>query len=259
MSESLRPYLDFAAETAWQAGILTLGYFQSGLQPDWKSDLSPVTLADRKAEELIRGRIEKQYPGHAIVGEEFGTAEAEGATHRWIIDPIDGTRSFVRGVPLYGVLIGLEIENKPVVGAAYFPALGEMLTGAIGEGCRWNGRPARVSTTGRLKDGVISHADTGSFARYGRGEAWGRLQAAAGYRAGWTDSYGYLLVATGRVEAMFDPVMNVWDCAPFLPIIQEAGGYFGDWQGNSTIYGNESIGTTPTLLPEILCLIEDGD
>jgi histidinol-phosphatase len=259
MTESIPALLDFAAETAWQAGLLTLGYFQTGLQPDWKSDLSPVTLADRKSEEFIRGRIEKQYPRHAIVGEEFGVAETEGATHRWIIDPIDGTRSFVRGVPLYGVLIGLEIEGKPTIGAAYFPALGEMLTAATGQGCRWNGRPARVSTTPHLRDGVISHADTGSFARYGRAEAWQRLQAAAGYRAGWTDSYGYLLVATGRVEAMFDPMMNVWDCAPFLPILQEAGGYFGDWEGNPTIYGQDAFATTTTLLPEILRLIEGSE
>ncbi|HXV98800.1 MAG TPA: inositol monophosphatase family protein, partial [Anaerolineae bacterium] len=113
MTESLRDYLDFTIETAWQAGKLTLGYFQTGIRPDFKADESPVTIADREAEKLIRSRIEKRYPGHAIIGEEFGGLESPtNASHRWLIDPIDGTRAFVRGVPLYGVLIGLEIDGQ---------------------------------------------------------------------------------------------------------------------------------------------------
>jgi histidinol-phosphatase len=160
MSEDLRGYLAFASETAWQAGQLTLGYFQTGLRPDLKADNSPVTVADRLAEELIRRRIEEQYPGQAIVGEEYGAAESEGASHRWFIDPIDGTRSFVRGVPMYGVLIGLEIEGQVRVGVAYFPALGEMLAAAAGQGAWWNGRPARVSDIGRLQDGLLVHMPT---------------------------------------------------------------------------------------------------
>jgi histidinol-phosphatase len=257
MSEDLRGYLAFATETAWQAGQLTLGYFQTGLRPDLKADNSPVTVADRLAEELIRRRIEEQYPGQAIVGEEYGAAESEGASHRWFIDPIDGTRSFVRGVPMYGVLIGLEIEGQVRVGVAYFPALGEMLAAAAGQGAWWNGRPARVSDIGRLQDGLLVHADTASFARYGRGADWERLQAAAGFRAGWSDAYGYLLVATGRAEVMLDPIMNVWDCAPFPVILQEAGGYFGDWQGHVTIHGGEALATTEALLPQVRALISD--
>ncbi|MCB0154127.1 MAG: inositol monophosphatase family protein [Anaerolineae bacterium] len=258
MTATYRDYLDFAIETAWQAGQLTLGYFQTGLRPDFKADDSPVTVADREAERLIRSRIEARFPDHAIVGEEFGAEGSEGRSHRWIIDPIDGTRAFVRGVPMYGVLLGLEIEGQSRVGVANFPALGELIAAAEGAGCWWNGRPARVSQTRQLKDGVLTHADTASFARYGKGEAWTRLQAAAGFRAGWSDCYGYLLVATGRAEVMLDPIMNVWDCAPFVPILQEAGGYCGDWQGTPTIYGKELLATTQTLLPEVLRLIR-GD
>lgn len=259
MSEDLRGYLEFATQTAWQAGQLTLGYFQTGLRPDLKADNSPVTAADRLSEELIRRRIEEKYPGQAIVGEEYGAAEGAvstaSASHRWFIDPIDGTRSFVRGVPMYGVLIGLEIEGQNQVGVAYFPALGEMIAAAAGQGAWWNGRPARVSDVGRLQDGLLVHSDTASFARYGRGADWERLQAAAGFRAGWSDCYGYLLVATGRAELMLDPIMNVWDCGPFPPILQEAGGYFGDWQGNATIFAGEAMATTQTLLPDVLALI----
>lgn len=256
MSETLRSYLDFAMETAWQAGRLTLGHFQTGLQPEFKQDESPVTVADQQAEQLIRRRIEAQYPRHAIVGEEYGASESEGQTHRWFIDPIDGTRSFVRGVPLYGVLIGLEIEGKVEVGVAYFPALNEMVAAATGEGCWWNGRRARVSQTARLKDALVCHYDAAAFAQYGKEAAWERFQQQAGYRAGWCDCYAYLLVATGRADVALDPIMNAWDCGPFPPILQEAGGYFGDWQGNVTIHAHEAIATTQTLLPEVLRVIE---
>jgi myo-inositol-1(or 4)-monophosphatase len=257
MANDLQSYLEFTTETAWQAGQVTLGYFQTGVRPDFKSDDTPVTVADREAEALIRRRIEQRYPGHAIVGEEFGTAETDGATHRWFIDPIDGTRAFVRGVPLYGVLLGLEIEGEIQVGAAHFPAMGEMLAAAKGKGCWWNGRRAQVSQISRLEDGLLAHSNPASFARHGRAAAWERLQKTAGYCAGWSDCYGYLLVATGRAELMLDPIMNVWDCGPFPVILQEAGGYFGDWQGNATIYANEAMATTAALLPQVLELLGD--
>jgi myo-inositol-1(or 4)-monophosphatase len=255
MPEPLRPYLDFAVETAYLAGRLTLGYYQTGLQPDMKPDDSPVTIADKKAEELIRSRIEKAYPGHAILGEEHGAKQVKGATHLWIIDPIDGTKAFTRGVPLYGVLIGLEIEGTARVGAAYFPALDEMVSAATGEGCWWNGRRAHVSTVTDLKRAYLTLTDVNSFDRYNKAEAFQRLVKATYHRAGWSDAYGYALVATGRAEIMLDPIMHVWDCGPFLPILKEAGGYFGDWQGNETIYGGEALATTQSLLPEVLRLI----
>ncbi len=161
----------------------------------------------------------------------------------------------MQGVPLYAVLIGLEIEGRVEVGAAYYPALDEMLAGATGEGCWWNGRPARVSTVSRMSEAAVAFTDVINFDRTGRGAAWERIAQAAYYRAGWGDAYGYLLVATGRVELMLDPIMNPWDCGPFPPILSEAGGYFGDWQGNVTIHGGEAMSTTQTLLPEVLALI----
>ena len=255
MANSYRAYLDFVTETAFLAGRLSLGYFQTGIQPDFKEDDSPVTIADRKVEEFIRHRIAEKYPRHAVLGEEYGTEGAADATHRWIIDPIDGTKSFVRGVPLYGVLIGLEIEGQVEVGAACFPALDELIAAATGEGCWWNGRRARVSPVASLAEATVTFTDVANFPKYGRGTAWERLQQATKFRAGWGDAYGYLLVATGRVELMLDPIMSVWDCGPFPPILKEAGGYFGDWQGNATVHGNEALGTTQTLLPEVLALI----
>ena len=256
MTTSLRDYLGFAVETAYEAGRLTLGYFQTGLQPDMKEDQSPVTIADRKAEELLRTRIESRFPHHAILGEEFGSKDAADSSHRWLIDPIDGTKSFVRGVPLYAVLLGLEIDGTVEVGVAYFPALDEMVAAASGEGCWWNGRRAHVSPITELDQAVVTFSDVSNFARQGRAGAWERVKQSCYYRAGWGDAYGHMLVATGRVEVMLDPIMNAWDCGPFPPILQEAGGFFGDWQGTATIDGGEALSTTRILLPDVLAVLQ---
>jgi histidinol-phosphatase len=253
--ETLQEYLQFATQTAYLAGRLTLGYYQTGVQTDFKADDTPVTVADRKSEELIRSRIEKTYPDHAIVGEEFGMKEMKGGAQRWIIDPIDGTKSFMRGVPLYAVLIGLEIEGQPSLGVAYFPALDEMLCAASGLGCWWNGRRARVSDQTDLGRAYLSTTSLGSIIRYNRQAEFDRLLKACYFQTGWSDAYGYLLVATGRIEIMIDPIMSEWDCAPFPPILGEAGGYFGDWDGNTTIYGCEGLATTQALLPQVLAVL----
>lgn len=247
--------MEFAAETAYLAGRLTLGYFQAAIRPEFKEDSTPVTAADREAEKLIRSRIEKKYPDHAVVGEEMGGLDHPDKSHCWYIDPIDGTKAFVRGVPLYGVLLGLEIEGKVEVGVAYFPALNEMVTAATGHGCWLNGRRVRVSSVSELSDAVLVFTDAGGFEEFGRQKAWERIRKAAWVRAGWGDAYGHCLVATGRAEVMLDPVMNIWDCAPFPPILAEGGGYFGDWSGNPTIYGNEAMSVNSQLLFKVLSLI----
>jgi histidinol-phosphatase len=250
-----RTYLEFAMETAYLAGRLTLGYFQAGTVAEFKSDDTPVTIADKKAEELICRRIKEAYPTHAVIGEEYGESGNKKASHCWIIDPIDGTKSFIRGVPLYAVLIGLEIEGKVEVGVAYFPALDEMVAAATGEGCWFNGRRTRVSAVTRLDRAMVAFTDAGSFSRHNRTEAWERIKQVTYFQTGWGDAYGHCLVATGRVELMLDPIMNLWDCGPFPPILKEAGGFFGDWQGNPTIRGSEAISTTELLLPKVLKLI----
>ena len=251
----LHEYVEFAVQTAHEAGRLTLGYFRTELQPEMKADDSPVTAADRKAEELIRARIEHRFPGHRIVGEEFGSTGSDASAPCWWIDPIDGTKAFVRGVPLYGVLIGLEIENRIVAGAAYFPALDEMLYAADGSGCFLNGRRCRVSSAPSLARSIVSFTNASSFKTAGRDAAWQRVLDVAYHSVGWSDAYGHALVAAGRLELMLDPIMNPYDCGPFPVILREAGGYFGDWSGNETIYGNEALSTTRDLLPEVLRLI----
>ncbi|GAB4209364.1 MAG: inositol monophosphatase family protein [Roseiflexaceae bacterium] len=250
-SESLDTLREFAAELAWQAGKLTLRYFQTDLATELKADQSPVTVADREAERLMRRMIEARYPQHSILGEEEGESRP-GASFRWILDPIDGTKSFVRGAPLYAVLVGLEREGQPVVGAVNIPAMGDFLHAARGQGCLWNGRRARASQIDALDQALLLCTDSESMERYGRGAEYRRLVAATKMQRTWGDAYGYVLVATGRAEVMLDPQMSVWDCAALLPVLEEAGGSFTDWRGTPTIHGGEAIATNGALLDAVL-------
>ena len=248
---STREYLDFATDVAFRAGRQALSHFQTGVEADRKADLSPVTIADRSGEELLRRLIRERFPGHAVVGEESGVSG--DSRHRWILDPIDGTRSFVRGVPLFGVLVALEIEGDPVVGVCYLPALDEMVAAGRGEGCRWNGRPARVSSVTSLEVALVSLTEPASLSEM-HPEFWERLKKKAGTIRGYSDCYGHVLVATGRAEVMLDPVMNLWDNAALLPIVEEAGGSFTDWSGRRTIDGGSAISTNGALLDAVLAL-----
>jgi len=257
MNEHLRDYLQFAIDVAKEAGNLTWEYFRKGVNADFKSDDSPVTIADRKAEELIRSRIEKQFPDHAIIGEEFGGEKSNDKSHCWYIDPIDGTKAFIRGVPLYGVLIGLEIEGRVEVGVVNFPAIDEIVWAASGTGTFLNGQRVHVIKTDQLDRCMVGCTDPYNFETTGQGVVWKRIQKATYYRTGWSDAYGHALVATGRLELMVDPIMNSWDCGPFPVILREAGGYFGDWSGNETIHCISALSTTRQLLLEVLKLMNN--
>jgi histidinol phosphatase-like enzyme (inositol monophosphatase family) len=202
----------------------------------------------------MRTLIEASYPDHSILGEEEGETRP-GATYKWILDPIDGTRSFVRGVPLYAVLVGLERDGEMIVGVINCPAVGDFLVAAQGQGCQWNGRRAQVSSVASLDESLVLTTDVGAMAKYGRQGAYQRLSEVSAMQRTWSDAYGYVLVATGRAEVMLDPQMSVWDCGALLPVLQEAGGSFTDWQGTSTIYGSEAIATNGRLLDEVLSLI----
>ncbi|MCK5439814.1 MAG: inositol monophosphatase family protein [Gemmatimonadetes bacterium] len=251
--DGYRDHLEFATETALRAGRLALSHFQRPIEIIEKEDLSPVTVADRGAEALIRELIESAYPQHGILGEEMGETGSQ-ESHRWIVDPIDGTRSFIHGVPLWGVLLGLEIDREMVVGVCYMPALDEMFAAAKGEGCHWNGRPCHVSRTSTLSRAMVCFTDATDLERRHPG-FWSRLRTNAGTLRGFGDCYGHCLVASGRADAMLDPIMSIWDNAALKPIMEEAGGSFTDWSGDATIYGECAISTNGQLLPELQELI----
>jgi histidinol phosphatase-like enzyme (inositol monophosphatase family) len=242
---SLSELLDVATEAAYLAGKRTLAYFNAGVGVETKANDTPVTLADKEAERIIRERIARYFPGHAILGEEEGETPGSVANFRWIIDPLDGTKSFIHGVPLYGVLVAVEIRGRADVGVVYLPALDEMVTAATGLGCRWNGRPARVSSVSSLKEATLS--TTSPLGCIKRSDAYEKLAERTKLQRAWGDCYGYVLVATGRAEIMLDRRMNVWDCGPLLPILQEAGGRFTDWKGEATIWGGDAVATNGML------------
>jgi histidinol-phosphatase len=251
-------YLSIARTLAEEAGALTLTHFRRELQVEYKSDDSPVTIADREAEMHIRNRLEELLPDHGVVGEEFGD-DAAGRSHVWWIDPIDGTKSFVRGVPLYGVLLGLAIDGRVEAGVAHFPALDEMVWAASGGGTYLNGRRVHASATRDLADAFVGFTNAGSFERYQRAGAWAAVQRATAHQAGWGDAYGHALVACGRLEVMLDPVMNAWDAGPFPVLLREAGGRFGDWKGVETIHGGEAVSVSEALWPSLAPLLSERD
>ena len=244
--------METAAQLAWAAGRATLSYFQTEVAVELKPDATPVTAADREAEEIIRLGLRTAFPEDGVLGEEFG--EIPGSSGRcWIIDPIDGTKSFVRGVPLYGVLVGLEDERgEVVVGAAYLPGLDDLVHAARGLGCWWKGRRACVSSVQSLSEACVCFTSSRSFGQKNRGQIFDDLAEKAGLFRGWGDCYGHLLVATGRADVMLDPVLSPWDCAAILPILQEAGGTFTDWNGATTIRGGDGVSTNGHLFDEVM-------
>jgi histidinol phosphatase-like enzyme (inositol monophosphatase family) len=251
--------LDLAVGAAREAGQLTLGFFQrEDLTVERKADNSPVTAADRQAEQLLRRRIREVFPDDGILGEEFGE-EAGTSGFRWILDPIDGTKSFICGVPLYGTLIGVERAGASVVGVIYIPGLDECVYAAIGGGAWYTRgqaapRPARVSQRDRLTDAVFLTSQLDNFYPRGAQQVYLDLERAASITRTWGDCYGYLLVATGRADVMVDPVMNVWDAAALQPILEEAGGVYTDWSGRPTIHAGEGLGCNRALLDQVLAI-----
>ncbi|WIG97720.1 histidinol-phosphatase [Myxococcus sp. SDU36] len=235
-----------AAEVARLAGDVALGFFRGGLAVDTKSDGSPVTVADRTAESRAREWLEARFPQDGILGEEFGETRP-GAKRRWILDPIDGTKTFIRGVPLWGTLVALAEGERILVGAAYFPAVSELLVAAPGQGCFWNDRRAAVSTQAELSQSVMLSTDARFPVYPERGAAWRALARDAAVERTWGDCYGYLLVATGRAEVMVDELLSPWDGAALQPIIEEAGGVFTDWTGRRTAFGGNGIATNAAM------------
>jgi histidinol-phosphatase len=249
-----RSILDFAVDAAWQAGKITLEYFQTGTPVERKADASPVTMADRRAEEKLRECIQRAFPEHGILGEEFGEVVGR-APYRWILDPLDGTRSFIQGVPLYGVMLGLEYHGRVILGVVHFPALGETVYAAKGVGCYWNGRRAQVSTVTQLEEAVVVATSVRSLYDEGRGAVLEALQDHTRMQRTWGDCYGHVLVATGRAEVMLDPILSIWDCAALQPILEEAGGTFTDWQGVATHTGGNGLSTNGHLYQQVMEII----
>lgn len=250
--------VDFAVDAARQAGALTMEHFQ---QPDLaverKSDGTPVTAADTEAERLLRGLISARFPDDAVLGEEGGLEKASeaspgGSGRLWVIDPIDGTKAFTQGVPLFSNLVALIDEHGPAVGVINLPALGECVWAGRGRGAWWNGEPCRVSQRRGLNKSFLC---TSGFS-YWPAAALKRLLGSGARVRTWGDAYGYALVATGRAEAMIDPECSDWDVAPMAVILDEAGGRFTDRAGAPDWRNGSGMASNGRIHDEVLALFD---
>jgi histidinol-phosphatase len=245
---AVQDLLEFAVAIAVEAGRSTLPHFRAvDLAVDRKADDSPVTAADREAEALLRARIRERFPRDAIIGEEG--EDVPGTSGRtWSLDPIDGTKSFVHGVPLFSTLVACDDEEGPLVGVIHVPALGETTWAGRGAGCFHDDAPARVSAVAELPRAYVM---TSGF------EWWPpdlRLLAdrAPFTMRTWGDGYGYSLVATGRAEAMIDPEAAPWDLAPLPVIIGEAGGRLTGVDGSPGIAAGSAIASNGLVHDDLL-------
>lgn len=251
--------LDGAIELARLAGQSTLKLFGTGgFEVERKGDDSPVTLADKNAEQLIRAELSKRFPHDAVLGEEFG-AQAGSSEYQWIVDPIDGTKSFISGVPLYSTLVGVVKDKRCIVGVIYVPALDEMVFAAVGGGA-WHSVRGSVPQSCRvsqrsLSDGLFVVSQVDSFDKIGAGQGYRAVEENAYISRSWGDGYGYMLVATGRAEVMVDPIANPWDLAAVQPVIEEAGGKFTSWKGESTAFDGNGVGSNGLVHAEVLGLL----
>ena len=251
----LSPYRTFITELARQSGdFIRPLYRQASVAVEIKSDQSPVTVADRGAEELMRALITKRFPQHGIIGEEFGSERPE-AEFVWVLDPVDGTKSFITGVPLWGTLIALLHQGQPVLGCIHQPILDQLMIGD-GHSATLNGSRVRCRATTRLEDATLLTSDPLNPAKYQNGARYDALQQRAKLVRTWGDCYGYFLVASGWADLCVDPIMNPWDIAALVPIIRGAGGVISNWQGGSAYPAESTVAAvTPELHAEVIALL----
>lgn len=243
-TQEIRPFIGRLAEVS---GTVIRDYFmRAELAVEYKKDASPVTLADRGAEQVMRDLIKRQYPSHGVIAEEFGN-ENEDAEWVWVLDPIDGTISFTAGCPLFGTLIGLLHNGKPVAGCIHQPVLEQLLLGDS-EGTTLNGKAVRARSTMKLEDATLLTTDMSNIDLYQDEALFERLRRRCKIFRTWGDCYGYFLVCTGGADIMCDPILNPWDLLPLIPVLRGAGVEVSDWSGNEVDVGTRSLLAAPMPL-----------
>ncbi len=257
MSSLLPDYISefhpFIEELISISGKVICTYYNTNLDEKIKEDKSPVTIADQLAEKLIRKKINDVFPEHGIIGEEFGNEQID-SEFVWVIDPIDGTKSFLAGVPLFGTLIGLMHQNKPVLGVFHQPILNETM---IGDGKKTflNGRAVRCSSISSISESKLMTTDINNIKKYQNFDRFLKLNSQVKLTRTWGDSFGYYLLARGNVEIMLDPIVSMWDVIPIIPIIHGAGAKITDWTGNFPMNTKSVVATVPRITEEVLSLL----
>jgi len=245
--------LEFVELLANKSEEVILPFYESGTSVEKKADNSPVTIADQKTEEELRKLIEIEFPDHCIQGEEFGISGNENAEFKWILDPIDGTKSFIHKVPLFGTLIALLKDGKPFIGCINIPCLKERMIGVTGKPTTLNGQIVTVSTQNQLSESLV--LTTCEKDTLEKTPGYLNLAKSAQYARTWGDCYGHLMVAAGRAEVMADPIVNIWDVAALKPCIEGAGGMLTDLNGDSGGLGESAISTNGQYHSEVLKIL----
>jgi len=247
----LKKFSKFLAD---ESGKIIRNYFRTHVPVDSKADESPVTIADKTAEEKMRELIMKEFPEHGIIGEEFGTIN-EAAEYKWILDPIDGTKSFISGSVTFGTLIALTKNDEPILGVINQPILNEFLIGD-NFSCELNGVKTEVRKCASLSQATLLNTDHLNIEKYQNAKKFDELIRKVKLYRNWGDCYGYYLVATGYADIMIDPVMNIWDSAAVIPVIRGAKGIITDYCGNDAAKGDSIIAASPEIYQEIIRMLK---
>ena len=249
----LNEYKEFAVHLAKLGGSFIKKHFRTELTIETKSDDSPVTIADKGAEELIRNSIMSEFPGHGILGEEFGTYN-ESAEYRWILDPIDGTKSFISGIATFGTLIGLVKDSIPILGLFYQPILEELLIGD-NKTTKLNGTITKTRHCEIIEEATLLVSDHFMIGKYKNQLAFDQLAKKVKLYRTWGDCFGYYLLCSGYADIMVDPIMSPWDALPLIPIIRGAGGIVTDYEGNNPVKGNSIIAAVDGIHSQVVKIL----
>ncbi len=252
MSE-LKEFKDFSRILSVESGKVIKKYFRTSLNIESKADNSPVTIADKKSEEIMRELITKYFPDHGILGEEFGE-QNKNAEYKWILDPIDGTKSFIHGMITFGTLIALTRNGNPILGVVNQPVTGELLIGDNNK-ANLNGELVNVSENNSLDSALLLTTDYLNVEKSQDIEKFSRLMHKVKLMRTWGNCYGYYLVATGKADIMIDPIMSIWDSAALIPIIRGAGGIITDYQGNDPMNGDSIVAASKNLHSTVIDIL----
>lgn len=246
----MNEWIEFSKELAQVSGEIIQRYFRKPITVETKADRTPLTIADQGAERSMRTLIQARYPHHGILGEEFETVNP-GAAYQWVLDPIDGTKNFVSGTTLFGTLIGLLKDGRPILGAIHNPITAQFLVGD-GKHCWLNGEPVRVRSCARVEEATLLTTSHWSVFQYQNGPAFEALSKRAKMYRTWGDCYGYYLVASGYADIMIDPAMHLWDVVALVPIIEGAGGRITDYYGDDPLSARGAVATAGPLHDEVI-------
>jgi histidinol-phosphatase len=247
----MSPELRVALEAVNEASKLVLDLFEKGIPMELKEDDSPITRADREAELLLRERLCSSFPDYGFIGEEFEETLGDGGT-RWVVDPIDGTQSFVHGVPLFAVVAGLETDGNARLGVVAFPALKMTVWAERGEGAFANGEPIHVSGISSISEATILSGSVVTLERKGKLKGFLSLASQAWTARTWGDAYGHCMIARGKADVMLDPRVESWDTCAVSVIVEEAGGRMTDFWGRPGYAYGEAISTNGLLHDRVL-------